>query len=171
MNEPMTIRRTLAFDTWREAGEAVLAEVPDMSVSVMDTGEGVLLPDWVVRIGGGGGGISNATLAWIKTSGRAFYAWHWYGVPATAAQAVEYAEALGEAWGVPTFATEFMDCAAWGAAGRANVSRLYWHYSAYCTTGSAFGSRAVPSDTFGACILGWAGGDAAYNCSSVAEET
>jgi hypothetical protein len=33
------------------------------------------------------------------------------------------------------------------------------HYSSYCNTGPAFGNRAVPTDTFGACLLGWDGGD------------
>ena len=74
------------------------------------------------------------------------------------------AEALGEQWRLPTFATEFMSCDAWRAAAAANVSRLYWHYSAYCTTGPDFGDRAVPADTFGACILGWAGGTSSYSC-------
>jgi hypothetical protein len=129
----------------------------------MDVGEGVLLPDWVVKIGLGGFDISAAALQWIKTSGTVFYAWHWYGLPSSAAEAVVYAEALGAKWGVPTFATEFMDCAAWEAAAAANVSRTYWHYSAYCTTGPAFGNRAVPS--FGACILGWGAGTSAYSCS------
>ena len=164
MNEPMTIRRPLAFDTWRAAGEAVNRVIPDMSVSVMDTGEGVLLPDWVVKIAGGGGFISNATLAWIKSAGTVFYAWHWYGLPASPTEAVADAEALGESWGIPTFATEFGDCGAWTACAAANVSHLYWHYSSYCTTGPAFGNRAVPADTFGACILGWANGDSNYSC-------
>ena len=164
MNEPMTVRRPLAFDTWRAAGEAINAVVPDMAVSVMDTGEGVLLPAWVIEIAGGGGFISNATLQWIKSAGTTFYAWHWYGLPASPTEAVADAEALGESWGVPTFATEFGDCGAWDACAAANVSRLYWHYSAYCTTGAAFGNRAVPNDTFGACILGWGGGTSAYAC-------
>lgn len=164
MNEPMTIRRPLAFDTWRAAGQAVNNVVPDMAVSVMDTGEGVLLPDWVVKIGGGGGFISNATLEWIKTAGTVFYAWHWYGLPATPSEAVASAEALGVSWGVPTVATEFGDCNAWKVFESANVSHLYWHYSAYCTTGAAFGNRSVPKDTFGACILGWAGGSSSGVC-------
>jgi hypothetical protein len=164
MNEPMTIRRPLAFDTWRACGEAINAVVPDMAVSVMDTGEGLLLPDWLVKIAGGGGFISNETLAWVKTAGTVYLAWHWYGLPATPSEAVAYAEALGASWGVPAVATEFGDCAAWGTFAAANVSRLYWHYSAYCTTGPAFGNRAVPNATFGACILGWAGGSATGPC-------
>ena len=164
MNEPMTIRRTLAFDTWRAAGEAINSVIPDMSVSVTDTGEGVLAPDWLVRITGGGAFISNATLAWIKSAGTVFYSWHWYGVPVSATDAVAYVQALGTSWGVPTMASEFMDCAAWNAAAAANISHLYWHYSAYCNTGPSFGDRAVPEDTFGACILGWAGGASNYSC-------
>ncbi len=76
-----------------------------------------------------------------------------------------HAEALGESWGVPTFATEFMGCSAWQAAAAKNVSHTYWHYSAYCTTGPAFGNRAVPESSFGACILGWAAGTSSYSCS------
>lgn len=165
MNEPMTIRRTDAFDTWRAAGEAITGVIPDMSVSVSDTGEGLLLPDWLVNVTGGGGLISAPTLDWIKTSGNVFLAWHWYGLPSTPQEAVADAEALGTAWGVPTFATEFGDCSAWREFEAANVSRLYWHYSAYCTTGPSFGNRSAPEDTFGACILGWAGGNAAGPCS------
>ena len=126
MNEPMTIRRTLAFDTWRAAGEAINAVIPDMAVSVCDTGEGVLLPAGLVNITGGGGLISPDTMRWITTAGTVFYAWHWYGLPSTPAEAVADAEALGEKWGVPTFATEFGDCGAWEAASAAGVSHLYW---------------------------------------------
>jgi hypothetical protein len=165
MNEPMTIRRELAFDTWRAAGLAINAVIPDMSISVMDISEGVVLPDWVTRIGLGGFDISTVAMQWIKTSGTVYYAWHWYGQPSSATEAVVYAEALGESWGVPTFATEFMDCSAWKAAAAKNVSHTYWHYSAYCTTGPAFGNRAVPESSFGACILGWAAGTSTYNCS------
>lgn len=132
MNEPMTIWREQAFDTWRAAGEAMLAVVPDMGISVMDLGEGVLLPDWLVNVTGGATDISAGTLQWIKTSGSVFYAWHWYGVPSTAAEAIEYVQALSHEWGVPTFATEFLDCQAWKAAAGAGISHLYWHYSA-CT--------------------------------------
>ena len=161
----VSIRRTLAFDTWRAAGEAITSVIPDMSVSVSDLGEGVLLPDWVVNITGGGGLISPDTLAWIKSSGSVYYAWHWYGIPSSAEEAVIYAESLGREWGIPTFATEFSSCSAWNAAAAANVSHLYWHYSAYCTTGSAFGNRSVPDETFGACILGWAGGASTFACA------
>jgi len=164
MNEPMTIWRRLAFDTWRAAGEAVAAAVPDMAVSVMDTGEGVLAPAWAVNVTRADFDISAETLAWIRGGHNVFYAWHWYGLPASADDAVADALAIGREWGVPTMATEFMDCAAWTAAARANVSHLYWHYSAYCTTGAAFGNRTPVVDTFGACILGWGAGNSAYSC-------
>ena len=165
MNEPMTVRRTAAFDTWREAGLAITAAVPDMAVAVCDIGEAVLLPDWLVGIVGDAA-ISNETLAWIEGSRSVFLAWHWYGLPQNASEGVQEALALGARWGVPTILTEFGDCAAWRAAASANVSHLYWHYSAYCTTGPSFGNRKVPDDTFGACILGWASGDSSYNCSA-----
>ena len=167
MNEPMTIRRTRAFDTWREAGQAITAAVPDMAVSVADTGEAVVLPAWVIAIIGGSEGISNETLSWIRSAGNVYFAWHWYGAPANATDAVAEALALGDSWGVPTLLTEFMDCAAWLAAARAGIGHTYWHYSAYCTTGAAFGNRSVPADSFGACILGWAGGNENYTCSGI----
>ena len=130
----------------------------------MDLGEGVLLPDWVVNITGGSADISPDTLSWIKHSGSVFYAWHWYGIPSTAREAVAYMQALGAEWGIPTFATEFMQCDAWTAAEEAGISHLYWHYSAYCNTGASF--AATPThDTFGACILGWAGGTSNYTCT------
>ena len=129
----------------------------------MNLGEGVLIPPWVTNITGGDEDISPDTLRWIKSSGSVFYAWHWYGVPATATQAVAYVEALGAEWGVPTLLTEFMDCTAWQAAAAAGIGHLYWHYSAYCNTGAAFAGTPT-HDTFGACILGWAGGDSNYTC-------
>lgn len=30
--------------------------------------------------------------------------------------------------------------------------------------GPDFGNRAVPAETFGGCMLGWAGGNANYTC-------
>ncbi len=78
MNEPMTIWRPDAFDTYREAGQAVNAVIPDMSVSICDIAEGVVIPDWVIHIAGGSELINADTLHWIKTAGTVFYAWHWY---------------------------------------------------------------------------------------------
>ena len=56
------------------------------------------------------------------------------------------------------------DCGVWKAMASARISHSYWHYSCYCTTGPSFGNRAVPADTFGACILGWASGNSEYKC-------
>jgi hypothetical protein len=168
MNEPMTIRRALACDTWRAAGAAISAVVPDMAVSVADTGEGVVLPPSVVPAAGDIL-ISNATLAWMRAAPNVFLAWHWYGSPDNVTEAVEDALALGALWGVPALLTEFGDCSAWDAAAQAGMGRLYWLYSSYCTTGPAFGNRQVPADTFGACILGWggaAGGNPEFNCTA-----
>lgn len=164
MNEPMTIRRTRAFDTWRAAGLAISAVIPDMSISVMDIGEAILIPNWVVDIVGGSELISNDTMAWIREAGNVFLAWHWYGQPANVTQAAQDALALSASWGIPSFATEFGDCSAWVATAQANISHLFWHYSSYCTTGPAFGNRHAPADTFGACILGWAGGSSSGVC-------
>ena len=66
-------------------------------------------------------------------------------------------------WGIPTFGTE-LGCDQFDAARAAGISHSYWHYSAYCNTGADFGDRAVPGDTFGACILGWGAGDSKYKC-------
>ncbi len=56
------------------------------------------------------------------------------------------------------FATE-TGCEHFDAAAAAGISHSYWHYSSYCTSGPSFGNRSVPDATFGACILGWGGGD------------
>jgi hypothetical protein len=165
MNEPMTVQRGLAFDTWRAAGEAISAVIPDMSVSVSDTGEAVVLPPWAVPVAGDIL-ISNATLAWMRSSPNVFLAWHWYGQPVNLTEAVEGALALGALWGVPTLLTEFGFCDAWVTAAQAGMGHFYWHYSSYCNTGPAFGNRAVPQGTFGACILGWASGNSGFNCTA-----
>ena len=164
MNEPMTIRRGAMFDTWRAAAEAISAEVPDMSVSLSDVGEGAVLPEWVGEHDAGVF-ISTSTTRWIRESSNLFYAWHYYGQPSDPQQAVRNMLALGESWNVPTFMTEFMDCGAWNACVAANVSFSYWHYSAYCTTGPAFGDLVVPDETFGGCMLGWGGGDSSKTCA------
>ena len=164
MNEPMTIRRSLAFDTWREVGLQINTIIPDMSIAIADVSEGIVIPSWVIDIIGGNELLSNATVAWIKNSKTVFYAWHWYGFPTSVNDTISDAIALGESWGIPTFATEFMDCMVWNATTLANISHLYWHYSAYCNTGPTFGNRSVPNNTFGACILGWGSGDSSYSC-------
>ena len=59
--------------------------------------------------------------------------------------------------------TETMSCDAIDAAERANISWSYWHYSRYCDTAPQFGSK-LPPLSFGACILGWDGGNANKTC-------
>ena len=166
MNEPMTIRRRDMFQTWRAVAEAVNAVVPDMAVSLQDVGEGAVLPSWLTEHAAKGAGVAidADTLAWIKATGTLFYAWHWYGAPASSDQAVANVQAISADWNVPTFASEFMSCDLWRACAAANISRTYWHYSSYCNTGPSFGNLSVPDETFGACILGWAGGNSAYSC-------
>ena len=39
MNEPVTIRRKELFETWKDIAEAVNNVIPDLSVSITDTGE------------------------------------------------------------------------------------------------------------------------------------
>jgi len=164
MNEPMSIHRRHMYQTWRACAEAINAVIPDMSVSLADLGEGAVLPAWAVDLGGGFIDIDAETERWIKQSSTVFYAWHWYGNPASAADAVKNAQAIMIKWNVPSFETEFWSCDGWRAARAANISTSYWHYSAYCNTGPAFGDRIVPDETFGACILGWAGGNSSRRC-------
>eukprot|EP00039_Didymoeca_costata_P033021 m.40313 g.40313 ORF g.40313 m.40313 type:complete len:453 (+) comp9652_c0_seq1:178-1536(+) len=165
MNEPMSIRRRDMFDTWRACAEAINAVIPDMSVSITDTGEGAVIPAWVTKFFHGGEVLDKSTEEWIIKSTTLFYSWHWYGAPTTA-KAVANVQAVANAWNVPTFLTEFGSCDAWIAAENANISYMYWHYSCYCNTGPSFGNRSVPQNTFGACLLGWAGGDVNKTCNS-----
>ena len=67
-------------------------------------------------------------------------------------------QAVSAQWSMPTFGTE-LTCEIFDAAAAANISHSYWHYSSYCNTGPWFGNRSVPTETFGACILGWASGN------------
>lgn len=101
---------------------------------------------------------------WIKASNNLFYAWHYYGQPADSNDAVKNMQAIGNSWNVPTFMTEFMSCDAWKSVEKAGISFSYWHYSAYCNTGPSFGSPLVPDDSFGGCMLGWAGGNSSKTC-------
>jgi len=164
MNEPVTIRRKELFETWKDIAEAVNNIIPDLSVSITDTGEGPVLPWYVTDLIGAGIDIEEPTVEWIKHSNTLYYAWHYYGMPKDAGEAVENVQAISKDWNVPTFLTEFMSCSAWKAATKANISFSYWHYSSYCTTGRYFGNRKAPDETFGACILGWAGGDSSKTC-------
>jgi hypothetical protein len=158
MNEPMFIGRQLMFDTWRAAAEAINGVLPDMSVGICDVGEVAAAPAWVTDVFGGVEGISHSTAEWIKHSTTLFYSWHWYGIPHNIEDAIKSAEAVSHAFNMPSFASEFSSCDVWNAAKNAGISHAYWHYSSYCTTGPAFGNRKFPSDTFGACILGWRDG-------------
>ena len=154
------------FRTWRAVAEAINGVIPDMSVSLADVGEGAVLPAWVSEVApkGAGVAIDDETVAWIKESTTVFYAWHWYGAPSDVSEAVANVREISADWGVPSFATEFGSCDAWRAAAAANISHTYWHYSSYCDTGASFGNKSVPDETFGGCILGWAGANSAYSC-------
>ena len=169
MNEPMSIRRRGLYDTWRAAAEAIHVIIPDMAVGLADPLEGALIPPWLAKLAGAGVAIDEDTVKWIRQSSSLFYVWHFYrgNYPKTAAEAVRDALAVGTSWGVPTFATEFIDCEVWRHAAEANISHTYWHYSCYCNTGPAFSNRDLNrTDTFGACILGWASGNASKKCLS-----
>ena len=103
--------------------------------------------------------LSPSTVHWMKQSQTLFYAWHWYGQPKDPKRGVSNALAVSKDWNMPSFLTEFYDCVAWDAAAEAGISLAYWHYSSYCDDNeSAFGPKQIPEETFGACILGWAGG-------------
>jgi hypothetical protein len=164
MNEPITIQRKHAYNTWRACAEAIHEVIPDMSVSICDVGEGAAIPSWLTELGGGDILIDEDTVEWIKASNYLFYAFHYYSYPKTSEMAVENALALQKDWNVPSFNTEFGPCEAWNDCEAANISTTYWHYSSYCNTGPSFGNRNVPDDTFGACLLGWAGGDSSKSC-------
>merc|ERR1712159_208512 len=125
-----------------------------MSVSVCDVGEGAVLPAFLTDLTGGFEDISHETAEWIRVSKNIFYSWHYGGEPYN----VERMKVLSQKWSVPTFGTE-LGCSQFDAAKASGISHSYWHYSSYCNTGPAFGNRSVPTDTFGACILGWASGD------------
>jgi hypothetical protein len=81
MNEPMSIKRKDMFNTWRACAEAITSVVPDMSITLADTGEGAVLPGWITDLTGGHEDISSDTIKWIRDSNNVFYAWHWYGSP------------------------------------------------------------------------------------------
>lgn len=167
MNEPMTIYRKHAFNTWRAAAETINAVIPDMAVAVCDTGEGSFIPDWVTKYYPFGDlRIDRDTEKYMKESQNLFYAWHYYGQPSTPDQAVKNAQAISDDWNMPSFATEFMGCSTWNAAKNAGISHSYWHYSCYCDTNADFSAKGVvvPDTSFGACILGWGGGNADYTC-------
>jgi hypothetical protein len=164
MNEPMTIRRTKMYETWQACAIAINNIIPDMSVSLCDVGEGALYPDWVTEHFSAGIAIHQDTIDWIKNSTTLFYAWHWYGAPSDPNDAIQNVQAIMDDWNIPSFATEFMSCDIWNDATNANISHSYWHYSSYCNTGPDFGNLSVPDETFGGCILGWAGGNSQYSC-------
>jgi len=166
MNEPMTIHRPQYFELWRAADTAIRAHVPDMSVGVMDIGEGAVFPSWVMAIAGDLG-LSSATTQWLTSSQHLFYAWHWYGNPSDPRDAVAEVQTLMSKWGVASMLSETMSCTAIRAAEAVNMSWSYWHYSRYCDTAPAFGSK-LPPNSFGACILGWDGGDSSKSCSPTA---
>jgi len=155
MNEPMSVRRRVMFDTWRAVAEAVHEKVPDMSIALADSGTAPLynpsgINKWIPK---DEWDMSKETFEWIHNSNTLFYAWH-YG---DAAHVVNDMLSLGRQWDVPVFSTE-ASCAVMDVAAAVNVSASYWHYSSYCNTGPYFGNRSL-NHSFGACILGWAGGN------------
>ena len=94
------------YATWEAVARVVNGIIPDLSISICDTGEGSVIPDWVTTLGFEDIGIPKETVEWIKSSTTLYYAWHWYGNPSDPQQAVDNALALGESWNLPTFLTE-----------------------------------------------------------------
>ncbi|GMH68390.1 hypothetical protein TrRE_jg3951 [Triparma retinervis] len=165
MNEPMTIHRKQMFDCWKETAEEIIKIVPDASISLADVGEGAVYPSWLGKWAPDLD-ISSDTSNWIKDSENVFYAWHYYGQPSDPKDAVKNVQALGKSWNVPTMLTEFMDCGAMAAAEEAKIGWNYWHYSAYCNHGADsdhYFANKTEAD-FGACILGWGGGNSQKTC-------
>lgn len=159
MNEPMTIRRRWQFETSMAVADAILGVVPDASISISDIGESTVFPVWLMKLTGFRTDLPRDITQRIKNSNSFFYAWHYGKIP----EVIQRMEAVSELWNVPTFGTE-LTCAHFDAAIAAGISRSYWHYSMYCNTGpawatAAFGNLSVPSETFGACILGDHPGD------------
>lgn len=155
MNEPMSIRRRDMFDTWRACAEAINSVVPDMSVTVADTGEDPVMPDWLTATIES---IDRDTEDWMKKSNNVFYALHYPN-----ALRVERTVAFQKKYNVPAFGTEIGGCDEWNMLKDKNISRSYWHYANYCNTGPWFGNRKVPEDTFGGCMLGWDGGNSSHD--------
>jgi len=160
MNEPMSIWRRDMFETWKECAKAVTSVIPDMSVSICDTGEDPVFPTWLTAIPFSPLAVDHGTEAWIKGSSNVYYALHYPNL-GRLAKTLD----LMQKWNLPTIATEMGGCEQWNMLKAHNISRSYWHYSCYCDTGPWFGNRSAPDQTFGACILGWDGG----NTSSVSD--
>ena len=163
MNEPMTLWRNDLYETWRECGQAINQIIPDMMIVISDNFQGSILPWWLTWVSPYFD-ISRETANWIKESNNLVYGFHWYGFPKEPQDAIKNVLAIQNAWNLPVFATEFMDCKFWELAKNANISTTYWHYSSYCNTGPIFGNRKVPQNTFGACILGWGSGISKNYC-------
>ena len=162
MNEPVYIKRWNMYETWRVCNNEITSVIPDMSVSVVDIGEGAVIPEWVSWIDSGIA-IYPSTVEWLKKSTNLFYAWHWYGDPKDPLIAIKNVKEIQNKWNMPSMLTETMSCSVINAAENADISWNYWHYSQYCDTNKKFGGK-VPPESFGACILGWGDGISNKKC-------
>jgi len=136
INEPMCIKRNDMFETWRACQRAINQVIPDMSVSIMDVGEGSVIPSVAVDI------LNSEIVAWIRNSTNLMYTWHYGNVP----EDIHAMELLSLDWNVPTVGTE-LGCKHFAAAKSAGISHFYWHYSSYCD-----------HHGWGKCILGYGNG-------------
>merc|ERR1719171_2952946 len=66
MNEPMSIRRQWMYDTWKATADAIIAVIPDASVAVTDTGEGVI-PNLALEIFRGHLDLNRKTRDWLES--------------------------------------------------------------------------------------------------------
>jgi hypothetical protein len=101
MNEPPDLQREAMYQTWQACYNAIRLAIPDIAVSVQDTGE---VPSSIGDLG-----LSAETLAWLKTGGtHLFYAFHYYG--SGGAVPVGHAMGVVKNWNMPALMTEFGSC-------------------------------------------------------------
>ena len=118
--------------------------------------------------------MGTRTRAWLKEAQHLFYAWHYYGVPSTVAEAIKNAEGFGKRHSMPSLLTEYGGyadgCYTQGNTSAAEIGSAYWHYSDYCypkhcPDGHADGHCALnETGRFGACITGWGNGNNSFTC-------
>ncbi|CAE8603677.1 unnamed protein product, partial [Polarella glacialis] len=147
-NEPMSFHSHDMFATWQECYDVIQEEVPGMLVGVMGIGEAPI--SWWETL------VSPFQYYWLRSQPYLFFAFHWYGHPASKAEAIKNTAWYSDNWRMPALMTEFMNCGMQEEVERAGIGWLYWHYSSYCKQ----------DGSFGACVCGWASGESTRNCSS-----
>eukprot|EP00947_MAST-08B_sp_MAST-8B-sp1_P002345 g2345.t1 len=151
MNEPPSIERDAMYATWQSCHAAARAEVPDIGVGVMDTGEAPLPI--------GDLGLWPSQVKWLQQTEGLFYCFHWYGPPIKNPEdAVRYASATGARWNVPVLMTEMDSCKVKVPAVAAGIGWSFWEYSNWCDqpVRPKDPKKVCPAGGchFGACITG-----------------